>query len=98
VAFAFAILDEDVYACLKLIKDVRNLFAHPDLALLQPMTFENEDVIKICKKFKGYDPSIRCDEFFGIKMAECLLRLTKDKEEIEAVKKMLSKPARRAAR
>jgi hypothetical protein len=48
-----------LYADLQVIKEVRNAFAHPAVPILQPMTFENEDVIKICKKFKDYDPSIR---------------------------------------
>jgi hypothetical protein len=90
MAFAFSILDEDLYADLQVIREVRNMFAHPAVPLLQPMTFENDDVIKICKKSKDYDPSIACGDFFGIKACKCLLRLTQDKQEIETIKKMLS--------
>jgi DNA-binding MltR family transcriptional regulator len=90
MAFAFSILDEDLYADLQVIRQVRNMFAHPAVPLRQPVTFENDDVIKICKKFKDYDPSIACVDLFGVKAAKCLLRLTQDKQEIETIKKLLS--------
>jgi DNA-binding MltR family transcriptional regulator len=98
MAFALSILDEDLYSNLKVIKEIRNKFAHPRVPLMEAMTFENDDMIKICKKFKDYDPSIECVDFFGVKAAQCLLSLTQDKEEVEAIKKMMSKPPRHVKR
>jgi hypothetical protein len=90
LAFALSIFDEDLYSDLKIIKEVRNVFAHPAVPLFEFVTFEDEQLIKICKKFRDYDPTIHCVDYFSRKAAQCLMRLSRDEEEIKSIEKLLS--------
>jgi len=94
LAFALSIFDENLYSDLKIIKEVRNIFAHPKAPLLQVMTFENEQLIAICKKFRDYNPTIQCVDYFFTKAAQCLLHLSRDEAEIKHIRELLSRPPR----
>jgi DNA-binding MltR family transcriptional regulator len=69
IAFALSIIDEAMYADLKVIKEIRNQFAHPPISggFFQPVTFESEAIKKSCSKFKGFGPTITGVDLFGIR-------------------------------
>jgi len=51
VAYALSIISDDVFDDLKIIKEIRNEFAHPKTTIVH---FEDEEISIIVRKFKGY--------------------------------------------
>jgi hypothetical protein len=52
-------------------------------------------MIMLCKRFGGYDPSISPNKLFGKKVAECLLALSDDPNDIALAKQELAESAHR---
>jgi len=79
LAWALSVIDDDIFADLKVIKALRNEFAHPKGRLLH---LETEAITKILKTFKGYDKSKTPGKNFLLRSAVCLEALHFNNHEI----------------
>jgi DNA-binding MltR family transcriptional regulator len=97
VAYALSVLDDGIYADLKVIKQIRNKFAHPEGSIKQVPDFDDNVLANICKKFRDYDVSLTTSgdganrNFFDKKVAQCLLALSQDEDDLVMAKGILSK-------
>ena len=92
IAYALSIFDADMHHNLSVIRRIRNIFAHPSGPITKAPSFEDEQLIALCKRFKGYDLTSepRSNFLFGVKVAECILVLSQDQNDLEMAKKVLA--------
>lgn len=77
IAFAFKLIDQQTHADLRIIKDVRNKFAHP----IHYVFFNSPEIIKLCEKLSNYQKDGDCEIFYRSRAVECvnLIRASADK-------------------
>jgi hypothetical protein len=79
VAYAFELIDEDVYEDLKVIKDIRNEFAHSIAAV----SFTSPEILEHVKKFRGWNTDVSDTfSFFNARVMSCLARIDQKVEKI----------------
>ena len=91
VAYALNIFDDALYADLTVIRKIRNAFAHPQAKLGQPPEHFDDDMVKLCKQFADYDASIQPNKVFERKVAQCILALSNDADDITLANEVLTR-------
>jgi hypothetical protein len=71
IAYAFKVIDEDLYNDLRIIKDIRNKFAHPE----GPTDFETPKIKDLVRKFKSWISTSDEYQFFIDRVEHCLFKL-----------------------
>jgi DNA-binding MltR family transcriptional regulator len=71
IAYAFRVIDEDLYNDLRIIKDIRNKFAHPE----GPTDFERPKIKDLLRKFKSWTSTSDKYELFIQRVEHCLSKL-----------------------
>jgi hypothetical protein len=92
LAYGLSIFDDEIYSDLKVIKDIRNIFAHPEGPLTELSHFSNPRLVEACKKFNGYDSSIHPINLFVNKVAGCILAISNDENDLKVARAVLSQP------
>ena len=88
VAFALCVIDEQLFSNLKIIKEIRNEFAHPKKDRI--VSFSDANITDICKKFSGYEgDNIKV---FLQTISNCLENLGLHPDLVEAAKHALGQP------
>jgi len=85
IAFAFSIIDDETFADLKVIRELRNAFAHPHPHLeLKAPRLDEPYLVKIAAKFSGYKKDVHPALQFIERSANCLeaLAVGPDKDDI----------------
>jgi DNA-binding MltR family transcriptional regulator len=67
IAYAFKVIGEDLYNDLRIIKDIRNKFAHPE----GPTDFETPKVKELVRKFKSWTSSSDSYALFIQRVEHC---------------------------
>jgi DNA-binding MltR family transcriptional regulator len=82
VAFAFKLIDEKTHTDLRVIKDVRNKFAHA----IRFTFFTSPEIIKLCEKLTNYRKNGDCQIYFRTRAVECinLIKASADKQILAA--------------
>jgi DNA-binding MltR family transcriptional regulator len=92
IAYALSLFDANMHHDLSVIRKIRNTFAHPSGPINKTPSFDDEQLLSLCKRFKGYN--LTCEPrpifLFGIKVAECILVLSQDQGDLEMAKKTLA--------
>ena len=91
VGYALNIFDDALYADLTVIRKIRNVFAHPQVILGQPPEHSDDDMVKLCKQFADYDASIQPNKLFERKVAQCILALSNDADDITLANEVLTR-------
>jgi DNA-binding MltR family transcriptional regulator len=79
VAYAFELIDDDVYNDLRVIKDIRNEFAHS----LATVSFASPEIVELVKKFRGWNTDIfDAFKFFNARVTSCLVRIDQKTQQI----------------
>ena len=93
VAYALNIFDDALYDDLIVIRKIRNAFAHPQVKLGQPPEHfdADPDMVKLCKQFADYDASIQPNKLFERKVAQCILALSNDADDITLANEVLTR-------
>jgi DNA-binding MltR family transcriptional regulator len=68
VAYLFELIDEDVAQDLRVIKDIRNKFAHTT----QSVHFQSEHIAKDCEKLSNWKPDKANEECYRDRAIECV--------------------------
>jgi DNA-binding MltR family transcriptional regulator len=68
IAFAFKLIDEKTHADLRVIKDVRNKFAHA----IRFTFFSSPEIVKLCAKLSNYKKEGDCQIYFRTRAVECI--------------------------
>ncbi len=68
VAYLFELIDEDVARDLRVIKDIRNKFAHTT----QFVHFQSEHIAKLCQKLSNWKPDKANEECYRDRALECV--------------------------
>src|SRR5262249_39543436 len=71
IAYAFKVIDEDLYNDLRIIKDIRNKFAHPE----GPTDFHTPKIKDLVRKFKSWTSMSDEYELFIQRVEHCLSKL-----------------------
>jgi DNA-binding MltR family transcriptional regulator len=71
IAYAFKVIDEDLYNDLRIIKDIRNKFAHPK----GPTDFQTPKIKDFVQKFKSWTSGGDGYELFIQRVEHCLSEL-----------------------
>ncbi len=67
IAYAFKVIDRDLYNDLRIIKDIRNKFAHPE----GPTAFQTPKITDLVRKFKSWTPGSDGYELFIQRVEHC---------------------------
>jgi DNA-binding MltR family transcriptional regulator len=67
IAYAFELIDDELYDDLNVIRDIRNEFAHP----VAETNFQSSNIVELIKKFKGWKTSVEAFPFFQEKIKSC---------------------------
>lgn len=81
LAFALEIINEETHLELRVLRDLRNEFAHAN----SPRFFDQEDVIKHLRKLKGYDKRGDNFAFYCQRLAQIFTVLKKDDPKVIAM-------------
>lgn len=82
VAYAFDLIDDEALADLRVLKDIRNAFAHAT----QNTHFESENIEKLCKKISGVKPKAKSRDVFLYAVARNVMVITKRCAEMDEAK------------
>jgi hypothetical protein len=80
VAYAFELIDDDLYEDLTAIKDIRNEFAHS----VTQVSFDSLEVLKVMKKFRGWsdkDVEHAAFHFFNERVKSCLEQINAKQQQ-----------------
>jgi hypothetical protein len=78
LAYAFSILDDETFGDLKVIREIRNEFAHPKSVF----HLYDEPIAKIIRKFESYDKDQDYTEFFWSRCRLCMQKLGSDEQTV----------------
>jgi hypothetical protein len=67
VAYAFELIDDELYDDLTIIRDIRNGFAHS----VTETDFGSSEIVELVQKFKRRDPSVDAFSFFQQRIESC---------------------------
>jgi hypothetical protein len=67
VAYAFELIEDELYDDLTIIRDIRNEFAHS----VTERNFESPEVVELVQKFTGRDASVDAFSFFQQRIESC---------------------------
>jgi hypothetical protein len=67
VAYAFELIDDELYDDLTIIRDIRNEFAHS----VTETDFGNPEIVELVQKFKGRGASVEAFAFFQQRIESC---------------------------
>jgi DNA-binding MltR family transcriptional regulator len=67
VAYAFELIDDELYDDLTIIRDIRNEFAHS----VTETDFDRREIVELIQKFKGRDASVDAFSFFQQRIKSC---------------------------
>jgi DNA-binding MltR family transcriptional regulator len=68
VAYAFELIDDDIYQDPQVIREIRNEFAHSITAV----SFTSPEILKLVRKFKGWNTNVSdAFEFFRARAVSC---------------------------
>jgi hypothetical protein len=90
LAYALSIFNEATYSDLKVIKQIRDMFAHPQGSISHALSFEHSELVEVCKKFKNFDASKPEAKQFERKVYRCIVELSKVQEDIEKAAELLA--------
>jgi DNA-binding MltR family transcriptional regulator len=77
VAYAFDLIDDDLYQDLTVIRNIRNEFAHS----VTDISFASPEVINLMRGFKGWNTDVPTQfDFFNGRVQSCLKQLTAKQE------------------
>jgi DNA-binding MltR family transcriptional regulator len=85
LAFAFGLIDHEIYDDLRIIKDVRNEIAHPPVGEDLPH-FKSEAILKHCKRFKQWADGCDAGELFIQRAMFCAERMKSERERLQAAR------------
>jgi DNA-binding MltR family transcriptional regulator len=68
VAFAFNLIDEKTHSDLRIIKDVRNKFAHA----IRFTFFSSPEIIKLCQKLSNFKKDEDCQSVYRARAVDCI--------------------------
>jgi DNA-binding MltR family transcriptional regulator len=71
IAYAFKVIDEDVYSDLRIIKDIRNKFAHPE----GPTDFRTPKVMELVRGFNSWTSGSDGYDLFVQQVKHCWSQL-----------------------
>ena len=91
IARALEIIDEETYNTLRILKGIRNAFAHPKSPLPD---FYDEAVVKECRKLPGYADDEDCFSLFVDVVASIIIRI-EDSEDVKAISELIREIGRR---
>ena len=86
MARALEIVDEEIYGILRILKDIRNEAAHPDVASLP--SFDSPAIVKECRKLPGYVDDEGCFKLFLGTAASIMVSID-DSEDVKALSEEL---------
>ncbi|SDN84685.1 hypothetical protein [Ensifer sp. YR511] len=72
-AYAMAIIDRSVFKDIHVVREIRNVFAHPDGAAI--VTFAHPKLDRIFSKWQDYRPNIDKPMFLQVKFKDILERM-----------------------
>jgi len=71
IAYAFEVIDEDLYSDLRIIKDIRNKFAHRE----GPTDFRTPKVMELVRGFKSWTSGSDGYDLFVQRVKDCWSKL-----------------------
>jgi DNA-binding MltR family transcriptional regulator len=77
LAYAFELIDDELYQDLTVIRDIRNEFAHS----ITSVSFDSPEVIAHVKKFKGWSTKLDGWGFFKARVKSCLDQINAKQEQ-----------------
>lgn len=86
MARALEIVDEETYNTLRILKNIRNEVAHPDVVSLP--NFDSPAIIKECRKLPGYVDDEGCFKLFLGTAASIMVSID-DSEDVKIFSEML---------
>ena len=80
VAYGFGLIDDDLYDDLRVLREIRNKFAHT----LNKITFSSPDVIELMQKFRGWRNTGVIDvfDFFKERVASCATQIDREYQQL----------------
>ncbi len=91
IARALAIVDEETYNTLRILKGIRNAFAHPKSPLPD---FDDPEVIKECRKLPSYADDENCFSLFVNVVASIITRI-EDSENVIVISELIREIGRK---
>jgi hypothetical protein len=91
VAYSLSIFDEEIHSDLRVIKDIRNIFAHPK-GSFKGKIIDDQILLETVKKFQGYDMSIHPLQQCANRIAKCMLAISTDEDELKMAGNVLASP------
>ena len=86
MARALEILDEETYNTLRILKNIRNEIAHPNVA--SPPNFDGPAIVKECRKLPGYVDDENCYGLFLGTAASIMVSID-NSEDVKALSEAL---------
>jgi len=78
IAFAFRLIDAELLAVLRILRDVRNRFAHTRVSI----GFQSPDIDALCQKLPGWKPSEDNERLFNVVAFDCVRTIDAKTEEL----------------
>ena len=82
MARALEVVDEETFNTLRVVKDIRNAFAHP--ANGSTADFDNVEIVRKCRKLPGYAKDENCFSLFSDAVASIIVTLD-DSDDAKAL-------------
>ena len=73
LAYAISLIDEDLYHEIRVIKDIRNKFAHSP----QLEDFRSDEITKLLQRFKKWNRVIDPYHLFSDRVSNCIVEIEK---------------------
>lgn len=71
IAFALSLIDDETLAILRIIRDIRNVFAHTRVVI----NFDSDEIAKLCRKFPDWKAGSSNLELFNHASVTCAVRI-----------------------
>jgi hypothetical protein len=71
IAFAFDLISEEVFQDLRIIKDIRNQFAHT----VDPVHFDSKEIVESCRRFTSWREGVDNEHLFYERAAWCAMQM-----------------------
>jgi DNA-binding MltR family transcriptional regulator len=89
IAFAFKLISDDVYENLRIIKDIRNKFAHT----VTPLNFTSSEIAEQCRRFKAWKQGVNNEALYYERVAFCAVEMEKKIESSLIVEALAGQPS-----
>jgi DNA-binding MltR family transcriptional regulator len=78
VAFGFRLIEEDVLSDIRLLRDIRNKFAHTQ----EVLHFESPAIDALCRNLSGWKPGVNNSELFHKVAFDCVQKIDAKTEQL----------------